>query len=88
MLTDIISGMNKARVRDGVPTLADFENLKMKALEGANTEARVQVAEARNRGDVGEAEKQVHWHDLPWMTYDMQGRNRQWTTPYAMWGWS
>ena len=31
----------------------------MKALEGANTEARVQVAEARNRGDVGEAEKQV-----------------------------
>ncbi len=38
---------------------ADFENLKMKALEGANTEARVQVAEARNRGDVGEAEKQV-----------------------------
>lgn len=36
-----------------------FENLKMKALEGANTEARVQVAEARNRGDVGEAEKQA-----------------------------
>lgn len=32
----------------------------MKALEGANTEARVQVAEARNRGDVGEAEKQVN----------------------------
>ena len=51
---------------------ADFENLKMKALEGANTEARVQVAEARNRGDVGEAEKQVclskslwiHWVNL------------------------
>jgi hypothetical protein len=38
---------------------ADFENLKMKALEGANTEARVQVADARNRGDIGVAERQV-----------------------------
>ena len=31
----------------------------MKALEGANTEARVQVADARNRGDIGVAERQV-----------------------------
>ena len=45
--------------------LADFENLKQKALEGANTEARIQVADARNRGDVGEAEKRVLLNSVP-----------------------
>lgn len=36
-----------------------FENLKRKALEGANTSSRVAVAEARKEGDIGEKEREV-----------------------------
>jgi hypothetical protein len=43
----------------------------MKALEGANTEARVQVAEARNRGDVGEAEKQARGSATASLQHDL-----------------
>ena len=49
----------------------------MKALEGANTEARVQVADARNRGDIGVAERQVHLrsfnHDALKILCEMRG---------------
>lgn len=36
-----------------------FENLKLKALEIASSTARIQVAEARKMGDIGEAERRA-----------------------------
>lgn len=36
-----------------------FENLKMKALEGANTQSRIAVSEARKEGNIGEKEREV-----------------------------
>jgi flotillin len=36
-----------------------FENLKKKALEGANTRSRIDVSEARKEGDIGEKNREV-----------------------------
>lgn len=36
-----------------------FENLKKKALEGANTQSRIAVSEARKEGDIGEKEREI-----------------------------
>ena len=36
-----------------------FENLKKKALEGANTQSRIAVSEARKEGDIGEKNREV-----------------------------
>lgn len=36
-----------------------FENLKKKALEGANTQSRIEVSEARKEGDIGEKQREI-----------------------------
>ena len=36
-----------------------FENLKRKALENALTNAKIEVAEARKEGDIGEKQREV-----------------------------
>ncbi|GAQ86846.1 hypothetical protein KFL_003150110 [Klebsormidium nitens] len=53
-----IYNANIAEMADQDEKTRYFQNLRQKALEGANTEMRIQVAEARMQGDIGERERQ------------------------------